>query len=218
MCDNFAVTKWEPHDFHKMGFNGKDVVIAIIDSGIDSKHDAFNSDDKIHPDSRNFLEPQSDKDTTDGEGHSTHCAGVAAGLPVGEFLGGVAPKAQLLVCRVSIEDNEPQTMIKALQHLISLRKKGKQVDVVSRYQLDRQQEKQVLDAIHELVEEHNTLVVAAACNNGKQRDAIWYPAICGQTISIGAHDRNYNRAPFSSVGQRLDFLAPGIEMIAPAEL
>lgn len=133
----------------------------------------------------------------------------------------MAPKAQLLVCRVSMEDNEPQTMIKALQHLISLRKKGKQVDVVSislGYQLDRQQEKQVLDAIHELVEEHNTLVVAAACNNGKQRDAIWYPAICGQTISIGAHDRNYNRAPFSSVGQRLDFLAPGIEMIAPAEL
>ena len=62
---NFAVTKWELHDFHKMGFNGKDVVIAIIDSGIDRKHDAFNSDDKIHPDSRNFLEPQSDKDTTD---------------------------------------------------------------------------------------------------------------------------------------------------------
>jgi len=62
------------------------------------------------------------------------------------------------------------------------------------------------------------LVVAAACNNGKQRDAIWYAAICGQTISIGAHDRNYNRAPFSSVGQRLDFLAPGVEIIAPAEL
>jgi len=75
MCDNFAVTKWELHDFHKMGFNGKDVVIAIIDSGIDSKRDAFDSDDKIHPDSRNFLEPQSDKDTTDGGGHGTHCAG-----------------------------------------------------------------------------------------------------------------------------------------------
>ena len=156
-----------------------------------------------------------------GEGHGTHCAGVAAGLPVGEFLGGVAPKAQLLVCDGSIEDNEPQTMIKTLQHLISLRKKGKQVDVFSislGHQLDRQQRKQVLDAIHKLVEEHNTLVVAAACNNGKQRDAIWYPAIRGQTISIDAHDCNYNRAPFASVGKRLDFLAPGVEMIAPAEL
>jgi len=60
---------------------------------------------------------------------------VAAGLPVGEFLGGVAPKVQLLLCRVSIEDNEPQTMIKALQHLISLRKKGSRL-MLSPYRLD----------------------------------------------------------------------------------
>ena len=220
MSDSFAVTKWELQDFHKKGFDGRGMVIAIIDSGIDSKHSAFNSENKIHPDSKNFLGPRSDKDTTDEEGHGTHCAGIAAGLPVGdEFLGGVAPKAQLLVCRVSIEDNEPKTMIEALQYVIRLRENRTQVDVVSislGYQLDREHRQQVTDAINAL-DKHNTIVVAAACNNGQQRDAVWYPAKCEQAISIGAHDRNYNRAPFSSVGKHLDFLAPGVEMIVPAK-
>ena len=224
MSDSFAVTKWELQDFHKMGFDGQGMVIAVIDSGIDSEHDAFKCDNKIHLDSKNFLGPRSDerRDITDDDGHGTYCAGIAAGLPVGDqFLGGVAPKAQLLVCRVSIEDNEPKTMIEALQYLVCLREKGKQVDVVSislGYQLsDRLQRSQVKKAIRELVEDHNTIVVAAACNNGQQRDSIWYPAKCEQTISIGAHDRHNERARFSSVGQRLDFLAPGVEMIVPTK-
>ena len=103
-------------------------------------------------------------------------------------------------------------MIKALKYLENLRKDGMPIDVVSislGYQLDTEQEKEVTKAVVTLVHDHNTIVVAAACNNGYQRDPIWYPAKCGDAISIGAHDHNKNRADFSPVGQRLDFLAPG---------
>ena len=217
--DGFAVTIWGLKGFHDIGFKGKNRVIAIIDSGIDRAHNAFNRADKIHPDSKSFLAPGDD--ITDLDDHGTRCAGIAAGLPVeNQFQGGVAPEAQLLVCRVSIEKNKPQTMIEALEYLVSLRQKGKQIDVVSislGYHLDEQQETQIKQALNKLISEYKTIVIAAACNNGQRRDPIWYPAKYGDTISIGAHDHNYNRAPFSSVGQRLDFLAPGVNMGAPTK-
>ena len=213
--DFFAVTKWELKHFHDRGFKGENTVIAIIDSGIVRGHSSFSCEGKIHPDSKNFISP--DQDITDYDGHGTRCAGIAAGLPIkDQFKGGVAPEAQLLVCRV--EETKPHTMIEALEYLIALRKKGKQVDVVSislGYQLTQTQEAQVEKAICTLVVDYKTIVVAAACNNGQQRDSIWYPAQSGKTISIGAHDHNNNRASFSAVGQRLDFLAPGAQMLSP---
>jgi len=59
----------------------------------------------------------------------------------------VAPEAQLLVCHVSVEEGKPQTMIKALKYLESLRKDGMPIDVVSislGYQLDPEQERERL--------------------------------------------------------------------------
>ena len=215
--DAFAVTKWELKHFHDMGFKGANTVVAIIDSGIVCDHKAFDRKDKIHPASKNFIGP--DNDIIDKDGHGTHCAGIAAGLPIeDQFKGGVAPEAQLLVCRVEVEENKPETMMEALEYLVTLREKGKQVDVVSislGYQLTQHQGAQVEKAICTLVVDYKTIVVAAACNNGQQRDPIWYPARCGKTISIGAHDHNNNRADFSAVGQRLDFLAPGVQMWSP---
>lgn len=74
--------------------------------------------------------------------------------------------------------------------------------------------REVKKAVDTLVQDYNTIAVAAACNSGHQRDPIWYPAKCGDVISIGAHDHNKNRADFSPVGQRLDFLAPGVKILS----
>jgi len=222
--DYSAVKHWRLEDFHNE-FKGENTVIAIIDSGITLNHQAFKTEkreEKIHPDSKNFLpgsEPGNEDCITDDDGHGTHSAGIAAGFLIkDQFPGGVAPKAQLLVCRVSVKKGEPETMIKALQYLVSLRDNGKQIDVVSislGYQLDEQQTEEVETAVSTLVQHHKTIVVAAACNNGQEGDAIWYPAMCGSAISIGAHDHLKNRAAFSPVGQRLDFLAPGVDIWSP---
>jgi len=216
--DQLAVQHWGLQRFHSDGLTGTNTVIAIIDSGINSKHNAFKKTRKIHHASKNFLEDPPNGDITDDDGHGTRSAGIAAGLLLEDkYPIGVAPEAQLLVCRVSVKEDEPQTMIKALQYLVNLRKDHEPIDVVSislGYQLDPQQEKEVKNAVDTLVREYNTIVVAAACNNGHQRDPIWYPAKCGDAISIGAHDHNKNRADFSPVGQRLDFLAPGVKILS----
>ena len=212
--DKLAVTHWGLEQFHTE-FKGANTLIAIVDSGINREHHAFEG--KIHHASKNFLADQPNDDITDRDGHGTRSAGIAAGLPLEGFPIGVAPEAQLLVCRVSVEADKPQTMIEALKYLVDLRKNGVPIDVVSvslGYQLSLQQEKEVSKAVDTLVQDCNTIVVAAACNNGQQRDPIWYPAKCGNTISIGAHDHNKNRADFSPVGQRLDFLAPGVLILS----
>ena len=76
--------------FASFAADGKDVVWAVADTGIDGKHPHFNTlgtlslpDGLMH---RDFTQPyQSDKDSndaalTDQDGHGTHVAGIIAGM------------------------------------------------------------------------------------------------------------------------------------------
>lgn len=54
--DGLAVKHWGLEGFHNDGLTGTNTVIAIIDSGINSKHNAFKKEGKIHHASKNFLE------------------------------------------------------------------------------------------------------------------------------------------------------------------
>lgn len=62
-------------------------------------------------------------------------------------------------------------------------------------------------AIHTL-KNQGVLVVTASGNNGKLKD-ISYPARCGHTICIGAHDKYGHTTSQTSRGRALDFTAPG---------
>lgn len=66
-------------------FTGKDVVVAVLDTGIDATHPAFSGVEIIQ---KNFTD---DKEEGDTDGHGTHCAGTIFGRAVDDIRIGVAP-------------------------------------------------------------------------------------------------------------------------------
>lgn len=65
----------------------------------------------------------------------------------------------------------------------------------------------------------STIVVCAASNEGaKDKAAICYPARYPETICIGSHDRRGNRSSLSPVGEEMDFLALGEDVIGPSHV
>ncbi|KAK6221767.1 peptidase [Colletotrichum tabaci] len=111
------VYKWDPHvltrvnDAQKLGYDGSDVIIAVIDSGIDYTHPDLGGQfgagfkvesgwdfvgDAYSVDEPNVLYP--DDDPKDCLGHGTHVAGIIASG--NKDLPGVAPNARLRAYKV----------------------------------------------------------------------------------------------------------------------
>ncbi|KAM6478861.1 subtilisin-like protein [Trichoderma sp. SZMC 28011] len=115
---NYSVHQWTGVDqLHARGIRGKDVTIAIIDTGLDYTHEAlggcFGPGCKVaggydlvgrnwnsHNEKRYPKDP--DQDPMDHHGHGTHVAGIIAAE--NEWLTGVAPDAQLLSFKVFADD------------------------------------------------------------------------------------------------------------------
>ncbi|KAL0930195.1 subtilisin-like protease [Colletotrichum truncatum] len=132
------IAKWDPHvltkvnDAHKLGFDGKDVIVAVVDSGIDYTHPdlggGFGKGFKVESgwdfvgdnyavESPNDLYP--DDDPKDCQGHGTHVAGIIASS--NKDLPGVAPNARLRAYKVfgcgdgTTEDVIAQAFIQAYE-------------------------------------------------------------------------------------------------------
>ena len=121
---------------------GKGVLVGIIDSGIDTNHEAFKKDgktriveywDQIR--NRRFKPNQIDQgdaaQSPDTVGHGTHVAGIAAGNgggSEGNIYQGVAPDADLAVVKTTMETGD---IAKAIKDIFKLADKRKQACVIN---------------------------------------------------------------------------------------
>jgi subtilisin family serine protease len=121
---------------------GKGVLVGIIDSGIDTKHEAFKKDgktriveywDQIR--NRRYKSDQIDQgkatESPDTVGHGTHVAGIAAGNgsgSEGNIYQGVAPEADLAVVKTTMETGD---IAKAIKDIFKLADKRKQPCVIN---------------------------------------------------------------------------------------
>jgi autotransporter-associated beta strand protein len=89
---------------HAAGFTGAGVTIGMVDTGINPDHPALEGRVKAL---LVYVDPATN-DTTRGDvvGHGTWTSQVAAGVPFGEWPGGIAPGADLVSARI-ISDTPP---------------------------------------------------------------------------------------------------------------
>ncbi|MBL8843962.1 MAG: peptidase S8 [Planctomycetes bacterium] len=175
------------------------VVIAIVDTGIDKSHGDLAAKLVAGYD---FV--SNDTDPDDNNGHGTHCAGIAAALTDNALgVAGVASNCSLMAVKVLNGSGSGSNSDVAAginwaadhgAHVISLSLGGSAKDAT-------------LEAAVNYAWNKGVVVVAAAGNNGNQTK--FYPAAYGNCIAVASTDSNDNRSSFSTYGSWVDVAAPG---------
>lgn len=195
---------------------GRNIVIAIIDSGIYDDHFAIRG--KVLK-SMNFCK---DADSTeDAQGHGTRSAGIAAGEPFTrgqglKYPGGVAREAKLVICKVCHKKSPNcKAVVDALDYIIQ-QNKSNHVHIVSMSIGFYAMPQDILNGMEKRIRDlanMGTICVAAAGND--PLEPVQYPAIFENTIAVGAHDKSGTPSRFSKTGDEVCCLALGENVMAP---
>lgn len=188
------------------GYNGSGIVVAVLDSGVDSNHPDLQ--DKLvgfkdYIGNQDDLTPGDGITAYDDNGHGTACAWNVAGdgTASGGLLTGVAPGASILAIKVldSAGSGDDSIIAQGIEFavdnnadVISLSLGGEWTD--DTYVI----EPSVL-ACKAAVEDGKS-VVAAAGNSGPQAISINSPGITEEAITVGASNGDSGVVTFSSVG------------------
>jgi serine protease AprX len=220
------------------GYTGKDITVAVIDTGI-APVPGLDGKDKVKngPDLSFDGQAQATR-YVDAFGHGTHLAGIIAGRDAGwdknnpnpATFAGVAPDAQLLNVKVGAADGgaDVSQVIAAIDWVRQHRNDdGMHVRVISlAYGTESVQPWQV-DPLAHAVENAwraGIVVVAAAGNDGLATQSLLMPALDPKIIAVGASDPNGTDsvaddtvADFTNGGnavRRPDVVAPGRSVVS----
>ncbi len=214
---------------------GNDVVVAILDTGIDYNHvdlaaniwhndGETNCSDGVDNDGNGYIDdcigydfvgadannPTPDNDPDDvTHGHGTHVAGTVAAVNNTEGIIGVSPNAKLMAVKVMDDNGAGNTAI-IIDGIDYAQINGANIINLS---LGTESDDSFLkDAIDNAY--NNEVVIVAATGNGgadASRDPeVLYPARYNNVIGVGAVDSDLNYADFSNYGPDLNIMAPGV--------
>jgi subtilisin family serine protease len=203
-----------------LGLTGAGQVIAIIDSGVDSK--ALGLSGKVTY-RKNFSTATSkckDSGYYDPYGHGTHVASIAAGAPSGG-IEGVAPGAKLVDLRVFNCAGAANTsnILAALNWVLANHAKY-HITIVNLSLESDDDAQDGQDATSILVNKlvaSGIFVSVAAGNSGDLPNTVHSPGTAKYATTVGAANvSKYGAflAPFSSRGTKVDLLAPGTSITA----
>ena len=181
--------KLRADDAHRKGITGRGVTIAVMDTGIIA-HPDFDSR-ILH-----FMDfTQGRKRLYDDNGHGCHVAGIIAGsgkMSRGLYMG-MAPEANLFVTKVLDRKGNGNTaqVIKAIDYIIENRDKYHirvmNISVGMLPTADETEKKNLTLAV-EKAWNSGIVVVAAAGNNGPDKNSVTIPGQCKRVITVGSID------------------------------
>lgn len=198
------------------GYTGKDVTVAVLDSGVDQEH----------PDLAGRIGPTQDftgaGEVRDGLGHGTHVASIIAGSGAasdGRYRG-VAPDVRLAVGKVLDDQGNGQlddiiagmewAATQAKAKVVNLSLGGNPTDGTDPGSL----------AVNALSKKYGTLFVVAAGNYGVD-NAVAAPAAADAALAVGSVTKSDQLSEFSSRGPRVrdaavkpEIAGPGSDIVA----
>jgi uncharacterized repeat protein (TIGR01451 family) len=207
------------------------VIIAVIDSGIDLKHpdlreklwvnarevpfngrddDGNGKIDDVHgwhfyqAWNGQTYESRENGHVADDSGHGTHVAGIAAAeTDNGEGIAGIAWHSPIMTVKVVDKTIGLAAYSDVAAGILYAVDNGASVINLS---LGGSAPSQTLCAAVSAAASRGRIVVAAA---GNKDSIVYYPAACPGALAVGATDRNDDPASFTNPGARVDLAAPG---------
>lgn len=205
---------------------GAGVVVAVIDTGINYNHEDLKDNiwtnageiagNGVDDDANGFVDDvrgwdffNNDNDPADDNGHGTAMAGViAAAGNNGEGIIGVAMEAKIMAVKCMGADKSGDTT-KAFWAIKYAADNG--ADVINISWSAKVGSSADLDNVIAYAVQKGAIVIVSAGNYYNNISG-YYPANNGQVITVGAIDKNNQRAKFSNWGANLDIMAPGVEI------
>lgn len=181
--------------------DGTGVTAYVVDTGIRSDHTEFAG--RVGD---GFASIHDGNGTEDCFGHGTHVAGTIGGATVG-----IAKAVRLVPVRV-LNCSGLGRESKILAGLGFIVRDHVDAPAVANMSLTSTYDPFIDDAVEQVIEDGVTVVVAAG-NDGKGA-CRYSPADTPDAITVGAVDRNDQRASFSNFGRCLDVFAPGVGIVS----
>ena len=227
---------------HTTPFTGQGVTVAVLDTGIDETHPAFQGKTILKKDFTG--EGVSDQDVRDNVGHGTHCAATICGAPVGDTRVGVASGAvKLCVGKVlgkgggtlemllkglcwAVLDQKASVVSMSLGYDLAGNTKrmiAKGVDAALATQAAMRQQSDIIKGITTLraflESQLPNVVFVAATGNESDRprfvlDASLPAAELFSVGAVGPSGDKWDIAPFSN--GRAQIVAPGVDVFSAA--
>ena len=190
---------------------GKNLKIAILDSGVDLNHiDLASNISNLSYDTETNTSP-----SICYMDHATHCAGIAAAVKDNNIhIAGVAPEATIVSISNSL-DATTNSRLKRADGIIWAYQNG--IDIISNSWVSSTHHTAIDEAIQDAFQygrQGKGCVVVFASGNGYS-SSVSYPANCNDTILVvGAIDKTGVKADFSNYGTKLDLVAPGVDILS----
>lgn len=205
----------------KSRYTGKGVNVCILDTGLYAAHPDFEGRNIV---GKNFI--ANEEWQYDGDGHGTHCAGIAVGgISVTNGIRyGIAKDANIGVAKVLSDRGLGTTsgLVDAIDWALEKKYRIISMSLASKVSIG-EKPSPIFEQIGRKAMEQNTLIIAAAGNDSKRPDMprpVSSPANADAIMAVGAIDEYNNIASFSngginaSTGGKVDLVAPGVNIFS----
>ncbi len=204
-----------------------EVVVAVIDTGVDYNHRDLvrnmwinqterDGQSGVDDDNNGYIDDiygynfvYNNADPMDDHGHGTHCAGiVAATTDNGMDIAGISWNARIMALKFMGSEGEGSTadVVGAFYYAVA-----NGADVLSNSWGGDDSSELLEDTIN-FVHDQGVIMVAAAGNGGS--DTPGYPASYDHMISVAASDRTNRLWSRSNYGSSVDLAAPGVDVLS----
>ena len=202
--NQYALTMMDTVSAWTLTEGSVDVVIAIIDTGIDIDHEEFVG--RISTLSYNVITEQTGLSAVmDDDGHGTMVAGIIGAIKDNnKGIAGMAQNSPLMIIKADSNDDHTFLDSDIIEAILYATENG--ADVINLSLGGSYANPQVEAAVLQ-ARSAGVVVVAASGNDGDNTPI--YPAAFEAVISVGSINENQTLSEFSNYGPTIDVVAPG---------